>query len=114
MLAAGFACAPVVVFAQSAPAPAPTASTDTIRLTDEQRLAILDHTTPESAAAARGEMPESERKTLGIHGEVGAMIGSNGARALYGVAQVPLGDNAAATVSFESSRFGYPRQSGRR
>ncbi|WP_457348362.1 hypothetical protein [Sphingomonas sp. UYP23] len=113
-LVAVFASAPVALFAQSAPAPGPTTSSDTVRLSDEQRLAILDHTTPESAAAARGEMPAEERKTLGIHGEVGAMIGSNGTRGLYGVAQIPLGDSAAATVSFESSRFGYPRQSGRR
>ena len=119
LVAASFGLAPLAAGAQSAPVvapvqPTPAPETDTIRLTDEQRLAILDHTTPESAAAARGEMPESERKTLGIHGEVGAMIGSNGTRALYGAAQVPLGDNAAATVSFESSGFGYPRQSGRR
>jgi hypothetical protein len=108
-LAAAFACAPVAVFAQAAPVPEAAPSTDTIRLTDEQRRAILDHATPESAAAARGEMPEAERKTLGIHGEVGAMVGSNGLRSLYGVAQIPLGDSAAATVAFESSRFGYRR-----
>ena len=115
-LAALCASLPVAGFAQSTPAPAPAApeSTDTVRLTDEERLAILDRTTPESAAAARGEMPEAERKTLGIHGEVGAMIGSYGTRSVYGVAQIPLGDNAGATVAFESSRFGYPRQSGRR
>ena len=108
-LAADFACAPVAVFAQAVPVPEAAPSTDTIRLTDEQRRAILDHATPESAAAARGEMPEAERKTLGIHGEVGAMVGSNGLRSLYGVAQIPLGDSAAATVAFESSRFGYRR-----
>ena len=108
-LAAAFACAPVALFAQAVPVPEAAPSTDTIRLTDEQRRAILDHATPESAAAARGEMPEAERKTLGIHGEVGAMVGSNGLRSLYGVAQSPLGDSAAATVAFESSRFGYRR-----
>ena len=108
-LAAAFAGAPVALFAQAVPVPEAAPSTDTIRLTDEQRRAILDHATPESAAAARGEMPEAERKTLGIHGEVGAMVGSNGLRSLYGVAQIPLGDSAAATVAFESSRFGYRR-----
>jgi hypothetical protein len=120
LVAAGFGLAPLAAAAQSAPAaapaqpapaqPAPAPDTDTIRLTDEQRLAILDHTTPESVAAARGEMPESERRALGIHGEVGAAIGTNGMRSLYGVAQVPLGDNAAATVAFESSQYGYPRR----
>jgi hypothetical protein len=107
--------APLAAAAQSMPSaapaqPAPAAETDTIRLTDEQRLAILDHNTPESVAAARGEMPEAERKALGIHGEVGAAIGTNGLRSLYGVAQIPLGDNAAATVAFESSQYGYRRR----
>ncbi|WP_010185955.1 hypothetical protein [Sphingomonas sp. PAMC 26605] len=115
LITAGVALAPLAAAAQATPAapsaqPAPAADTDTIRLTDEQRLAILDHNTPESVAAARGEMPEAERKTLGIHGEVGAAIGTNGLRSLYGVAQVPLGDNAAATVAFESSQYGYPRR----
>lgn len=111
---AGCGVGPVAVSAQSMPVatpaqPTPTADTDTVRLTDEQRLAILDHATPESGAAARGEMPEAERRALGIHGEVGAAIGTNGMRSLYGVAQIPLGDSAGATVAFESSRFGYRR-----
>lgn len=110
VLAAGL-CGPVAAVAQSTPAPAaPAAPTDTVRLSDEQRLAILDRATPESSAAARGEMPESERRTLGIHGEVGAMVGTNGLRSVYGVAQVPFGDSAAATVSFESTHFGSRRR----
>jgi len=116
LVAASFGLAPLAAGAQSAPVvapvqPTPAPETDTIRLTDEQRLAILDHNTPESVAAARGEMPESERKALGIHGEVGAAIGTNGMRSLYGVAQIPLGDNAAATVAFESSQYGSRRRS---
>jgi len=82
---------------------------DTISLTDEQRMKILDGNTVESAAAARGELPGSAVAGRGIHGEVGVMIGSHGTRGVYGTADIPLGDNAGATVSFESSRFGYRR-----
>ena len=101
-------------FAQSAPAAVATpsaqpASGDTVRLTDEQRAKILDGNTVESAAAARGELPGSGLAGRGIHGEVGAMIGSRGSYSVYGTADIPLGDNAGATVSFETSRFGYRR-----
>ncbi|MGH6613249.1 hypothetical protein [Sphingomonas sp.] len=98
--------------AQSAPAtpPAPSAAADEIRLTDAQRMAILNSNTEESAAAARGEQLGPGLAGRGIHGEVGVMIGSNGSRGIYGVADIPLGENAGATVSFESSRFGYPRR----
>jgi hypothetical protein len=41
---------------------------------------------------------------------VGVMIGSHGTRGVYGAADIPLGDNAGASVSFESSRFGYRRR----
>ena len=87
----------------------PLEISDTVRLSDEQRMAILDSNTVESAAAARGELPGSENARRGIHGEVGAMIGSHGTRAVYGTADIPLGDNAGATISVESSRYGYRR-----
>ena len=94
------------------PAPPPAAAPDTIRLTDAQRDAILDASTEESAAAARGERSGSADADDGarrIHGEMGVMIGSNGTRGAFGTAAVPLGDNAGAVISFESSRFGYRR-----
>jgi hypothetical protein len=111
---AGASCGATASFAQSAPAPAttqvaPPSATDTIRLTDAQRMAILDSNTEESAAAARGELAESGGIDRGIHGEVGVMIGSQGSRGVFGTADIPLGDHAAASVSFESSRFGYRR-----
>lgn len=96
-------------FAQTAPTPAAMPEADIRRLTDEERLKILDGNTIESAALARGEAPESEVATRGIHGEVGAAIGTGGMRSLYGTAAIPLGDNAGAVVSFESSRYGYRR-----
>lgn len=97
--------------AQSAPAPTttPASTADTIRLTDQQRDAILNGNTEDSVAAARGELTRSERMDRGIHGEMGVMIGTNGARGIYGTADIPLGDNARAVVSVESSRFGYRR-----
>ena len=95
--------------AATPPAAQPAPPGDVIRLTDEERKAIMDTTTAESAAAARGEMTGPERARLEVHGEVGAVIGSNGTRGVYGTAAIPLGDHAGAVVSFESSRFGYRR-----
>jgi hypothetical protein len=119
-LVAGLSFSPTASFAQSAPTPepapaatttqpAPSARGDIIRLTDEQRLEILNNNTMEKAAAARGELVGSEAPGRGIHGEVGIVIGSHGTRGVYGTADIPLGENAGATVSFESSQFGYRR-----
>jgi len=109
-LVAGVCCSPA--FAQApAATDQPAPPSDTIRLSDRERDAILDSNTVESAAAARGELGESGGAGRGIHGEVGAMIGSNGTRGAYGVAAIPLGDNAGAVVSFESSQFGGYRRS---
>jgi hypothetical protein len=111
MALAAVVASPAAAFAQVTPAPADEAPAagDTIRLTDEQRMAILDSNTPESGAAARGELTGAQRAARGIHGEMGVMVGSSGSRGVYGTADIPLGDNAGATVSFESSRFGYRR-----
>jgi hypothetical protein len=81
-----------------------------MRLTDEQRDAILDANTEARAAANRGEPTGLESLDRGVHGEVGVMIGSHGTRGVYGAADIPLGDNTGASVSFESSRFGYRRR----
>lgn len=99
----------------TSPAPAPDSAPDTgvVRLSDAQRDRILDDSTVDSAAAARGELTGPERDARGIHGihgEVGMMIGTNGTRGAFGAADIPLGDNAAASIAVESSRFGYPRR----
>ena len=118
-LALGASCWSTAATAQSTTEPTtvqPISSPadDTIRLSDQQRMEILDHNTVESAAAARGELTDSRSTGRGIHGEVGVMIGSHGTRGVYGTADIPLGDNAGATVSFESSRYGYgPERSAR-
>jgi len=95
-------------FAQTTQAAPPTTD-DTVRLSDEQRRTILDSNTMESAAAARGELTGADRADRRIHGEVGVMIGTNGTRGIYGVAEIPLGNNASAVVSYENSRYGYRR-----
>lgn len=105
-LVAGASCWPMVSSAQSVPA---TQAPDTVRLSDEQRRAILDSNTMESAAAARGELTGADRADRRIHGEVGVMIGTNGTRGIYGVAEIPLGNNGSAVVSYENSRYGYRR-----
>lgn len=113
-LAGAASCWPIASVAQTDPAPAttqpaPSTTGDEIRLTDEQRNTLLANNTADRAALARGELTEAESIDRGIHGEVGVMIGTNGLRAAYGTADIPLGDHAGATVSVESSRFGYRR-----
>jgi hypothetical protein len=109
-LAAAMCSWPVGGLAQTTTAPvAETAAGDTVRLSDEQRNAILAGNTMDSAAAARGELSGAERAARGVHGEVGVMIGTNGTRGIYGTAAIPLGDHGEAVVSFESSRYGSPR-----
>ena len=114
-LAVGASCWTTGAIAQTAPKadaapPVSPEPSDTIRLTDEQRMRILDSNTEVSAAAARGEMTGSDREALRIHGEVGVSVGSNGSHSIYGVAAIPLGEHAQATVMFESSRFNYRRK----
>ncbi len=46
------------------------------------------------------------------HGEVGAFVGSGGARGVFGTTTVPVGENGSASFSFENSR--YPRERYRR
>ena len=105
-LVASLACCVTAASAQSTAPTTPATNSDTLRLTEEQRSAILATNTPESAAAARGELTGAERTGRGIHGEVGAMIGTNGARGIYGVAAIPLGNNGSAVVSFEDTQYG--------
>lgn len=40
----------------------------------------------------------------GIHGEIGAVIGTGGTRGIFGTALVPLGDRGMAAFSFEDFR----------
>jgi hypothetical protein len=94
---------PALAIAQDTPQPvAPT-----IGLTDAQKADVLSHNTEASVDAARAGLGGSPGKQ--VHGEMGVMVGTHGARSIYGAAAIPLGDNAGATVSFESSRWRGPR-----
>lgn len=97
--------APAAAWAQTAEPADPY----TLRLSDEQKADLLSHNTEDSVDAARAGLEGSGQPGRQIHGEVGAMIGTHGTRGIYGTAAIPLGDNAGAVVSFESSRFGYRR-----
>lgn len=101
----GLGVAPALAAAQEAT----PAISDTLRLTDEQKAEVLGRNTEDSVDAARAGLSGEGSPKRQIHGEIGAMIGTGGARGIYGAAAIPIGDHAGATVSFESSRFGYPR-----
>ncbi len=97
------ACWPAATVAQG-----PSRPPSTLRLSDAERAEQLDHDSEQGVDAARaGLAPGTPSRR--IHGEFGAMIGSRGTRSTYGVAAIPLGDNAGATVSFASSRYGARR-----
>ena len=53
-----------------------------------------------------GDLPRDRQ----LHGEVGAFVGSGGARGVFGSAAMPLGDNGVAAFSFEHSDFGRRRR----
>jgi 2-methylcitrate dehydratase PrpD len=95
------ATAPMAATAQTAP--------DTLSLTDAQKAEIAGHATEDSVDAARAGLDGSGAPDRKVHGEMGVMIGSHGTRGAYGTAAIPLGDHAGAVVSFEKSRYGYPR-----
>ena len=66
-----------------------------------------------NAAASRDEPslgePEINRIGRQMHGEVGMMIGTNGARGMFGSAVAPIGQNGSVAVAFENTRFGRHR-----
>ena len=77
----------------------------TLQLTEAQKRELLAHKM-ESDAAALPEVPLlNDRRP---HGEVGVMVGTGGARGIYGVTSVPLGENGWATFGFENSRNVWP------
>ena len=79
-----------------------------ISLTPEQKADLLARNTEATVDAARAQGLGGAAHQE-IHGEVGAMIGSGGTRGVFGTAAIPLGDDAGAIISFENSRFSYPR-----
>ena len=50
------------------------------------------------------------RRDRRVHGEVGAFVGTGGARGMFGSAAVPLGSDGFAAFSFEHSDYGRRRR----
>lgn len=78
---------------------------DIVRLSPAERAAAL-----EAGAAHDPAEPPINGLPRGIHGEVGAAIGSGGEHAEYGAVRVPLGEDGAADLSFLSDRSPRPRR----
>jgi hypothetical protein len=72
-----------------------------VRLSPAERDTALD-----SVMARDSELPIFGGGNRQVHGEIGAMIGTGGARGIFGTAAVPLGDTGMAVFSFENSHYG--------
>jgi hypothetical protein len=111
LLATGVAapCAAQTMAAESIgtdPGPdAVPSNTGSVRLTPEQREAALEEGAARAAAGLQPGDPADRR----IHGEMGVEVGTGGERAAYGMAVIPLGENGAAAVAFETDRVKYRR-----
>lgn len=71
------------------------------RLSPEEVKRIL----AEAAEKPRSMSDEAGEPAKKVHGEMGVMIGTGGARAAYGSAVIPLGDRGVAAFSFETGRY---------
>jgi hypothetical protein len=89
--------APAVARADDAPSP------QVVRLSPEQAQAAIESGSARSNPP--GMLDPGPNSARAIHGEIGAMIGSNGARGAYGTAAIPIGDDGGAVVSFASERY---------
>lgn len=75
-----------------------------ISLSPEQKQEALESGSPQVRTST---LPLSDGgPSRQIHGEIGAMVGTGGARGIYGTTAIPLGENAGAILSFEKSRYG--------
>ena len=75
-----------------------------VALSPEAKAKILDAAAARPAAAPGGAAINGLGRQ--IHGEVGMMIGTNGARGVFGSAAAPIGESGSVAVAFENSRFG--------
>ncbi len=78
------------------------------RLSPKEKERILANSSEAKADASLASIMGGGggSRPSGIHGEIGAEIGTNGARGVFGTALVPLGENGSAIISFEKSQFG--------
>lgn len=93
-------------WAQAAASDVPVATGQVIRLSPEEKEALLAQGSEEKVDAAQAQALGGDGPSRQIHGEVGFMVGTGGARGFYGAAAIPLGDNASAFISFEDTRWG--------
>lgn len=82
---------------------------EVVRLSPHERERAIESRENAQIDPVEAQMFENDRR---IHGEVGVMVGTGGARGAYGVAAIPLGENSGAVVAFETQR--YPTQRWRR
>jgi hypothetical protein len=73
-------------------------------LSAEEKERILDRGTEAATDAAHRSFLGGGGASKQAHGELGMMVGTGGAVAIFGTGLVPLGENGAAIISFESSR----------
>jgi hypothetical protein len=92
--------------AASAETPEPSDTSQVRRLSPEQKEQILAENERRRAEAAELDtaLGNAIGRPSGIHGEIGAEIGTGGTRDFFGSALVPLGDRGAAAFSFENYR----------
>ena len=102
-----------------APVQAATQPGKVYRLTPEQIAGINADPTPQppltyDALFDKSLFPSPDdaapRRDRKMHGEVGAFVGSDGSRGVFGATTVPLGDTGSASFSFENSRYGDDRR----
>lgn len=77
---------------------------------DGDLVEVTPQRTSERSPAPANEKEEDDWLThaaKNAHGEVGAMIASDGSRAVYGTVTMPLGENGQLTVSGATGRMQY-------
>lgn len=93
--------------AASAQTAEPSDTSQVRRLSPEQKEQILAENERRAREAEfDAALGNASARPSGIHGEVGAVIGTGGTRGVFGTAVVPLGDRGAAAFSFEDFRTG--------
>ena len=105
-LSGGFA------LAQEAPTPAPAnASSDAVSTASAKDTDALIQEWLKGPSASvdtsRGPAAEEPLRDKAIHGEVGFSVGNHGYREAYGVANIPLGEHADATVAVDTAQAHY-------
>lgn len=78
----------------------------TLSLTEAEKEALIAGKAADDLAMPADSPRLIDRRP---HGEVGVMIGTGGARGIYGVTSVPIGDNGWASFGFENSQNIWPR-----